>query len=265
MRGRLPSCPGPSVVNRKADTVSGEQAQLIYGQGEGACPEGNFCLYRAVDFNIGQVPGVGDKILAIPVGTSVNDFSVYGFDHSADGVSSVVNRTDEGNALFSAADQQGHSLPVDRRSSLASLVRIPMADSPNGSWNDQAQSALAAPFMGNLIVEQAFLSKWQDWETQKWIYSYRITVRAAETRVVKWALGFGDLPEGTALYKGFTDVFWGQILQDGTEGSVLLGSPPGGGHTIDPGTDLAIDVQVLYAQESPSQEHLTSLNAQQLG
>ena len=63
----------------------------------------------------GQVPGVGDKILAIPSGTYINDFAIYGFDHSGDGVSSVVNRTDEDNALFSAADQQGHSLPVDRQ------------------------------------------------------------------------------------------------------------------------------------------------------
>lgn len=245
--------------------MSNEQAQLIYGQGEDACPEGSLGLYRATNFNIGQAPGVGDKILAIPVGTYVNDFSVYGFDHSGDGVSSIVNRTDEDNALFSAADQRGHSLPVDRRSSIADLRRIAMADSPNGTWNDQPQSALAAPFLGNLIVEQQFLSKWQDWETQKWIYSYRITVRAAETRVVKWALGFGDLPEGTSLYKGFTDVFWGQISRDGTEGSVLLASPAGGGHTIDPGTDLLIDIQVLYPKEDPAQEHLTSLNAQQLG
>ncbi|CAM5571801.1 peptidase inhibitor family I36 protein [Streptomyces viridifaciens] len=133
--------------------MSDEQAQLIYGQGQEACPDGTFCLYRATNFNIGQTPGVGDKILAIPLGTYVNDFSVYGFDHSGDGVSSVVNNTDADNALFSAADQRGHSLPVDRRSSIANLARIAMADSPNGSWNDQAQSALAAPFLGNLVVE----------------------------------------------------------------------------------------------------------------
>ncbi|MEU4587795.1 peptidase inhibitor family I36 protein [Kitasatospora aureofaciens] len=255
----------PYLVSRKADTMSDEQAQLIYGQGQEACPDGTFCLYRATNFNIGQTPGVGDKILAIPLGTYVNDFSVYGFDHSGDGVSSVVNNTDADNALFSAADQRGHSLPVDRRSSIANLARIAMADSPNGSWNDQAQSALAAPFLGNLVVEQECKGKWQDWESQKWIYSYRITVRAEETRVVKWALGFGDLPEGTILYKGFTDVFWGQVLSDGTDGSVLLASPERGGHTIDPGTDLLIDIQVLYPNEDRAHEHLTSLNAQHLG
>jgi hypothetical protein len=245
--------------------VSTEEPQLIYGQGIGACPAGSFCLYRAVNFNAGQTPGVGDKVLVIPLGAHINDFSVYGFDHSGDGVSSVVNNTDVDTTVFSAANQQGQSLPVDRRSSIADMRRIGMAGSPNGTWNDQAQSALADLFVGDLVVEQTFRGKWQDWETQKWIYSYRLTIRAEKERVVRWALGFGDLPEGTSLAKGFTDVFWGQVIRDGSDGSVLLGSPEGGGHTIDPGTDLHIDIQVLYPDENPSYEHLTSLNAQRLG
>src|ERR1700735_852848 len=105
------SCPVTSRIIEKGDMVSVGEPQLIYGHGQEACPDGSFCLYRAVNFNAGQVPGVGDKILAIPSGTYINDFAIYGFDHSGDGVSSVVNRTDEDNALFSAADQQGHSLP----------------------------------------------------------------------------------------------------------------------------------------------------------
>ncbi|EIV91601.1 hypothetical protein [Frankia sp. QA3] len=242
--------------------MSEKRAQLIYGKGRDACPDGSFCLYRAVEFNAGQQSGVGDKILVIPLGTYVDDFTEYGFDHSGDGVSAVVNNTDEDNTLFSAASQQGHALPVDRNSSIANLIRVAMAESPNGTWNDQAQSARAAPFVGNLVVKQEFRGKWQD--AGKVVYSYRITVSASTTRVVKWALGFGDLPEGTSLFKGFSDVFWGQILRDGTEGSVLLASPPGGDHTIDPEADLLIDIQVLYPTENPAQEHLTSLNAQQL-
>jgi hypothetical protein len=76
---------------------------------------------------------------------------------------------------------------------------------------------------------------------------------------------FGDLPDGTSLFKGFTDVFWGQVLRDGTGGSVLLASPEGGGHTIDPGSDFLIDIQVLHPEEDRAYELLTSLNAQQLG
>ncbi|MFK0105680.1 peptidase inhibitor family I36 protein [Streptomyces sp. NPDC091217] len=142
--------------------MAATEPQLIYGQGADACPDGSFCLYRAVRFNAGQTPGKGDKILAIPAGVYVNDFSPYGFDHSADGVSSVVNNTDEDNTLFSAANQQGHTLPVGRGVSITDLSRIAMAGSPNGTWNDQAQSAKAAPFQGNLAIQQEFLAKWQD-------------------------------------------------------------------------------------------------------
>ncbi|WP_205380429.1 peptidase inhibitor family I36 protein [Streptomyces sp. MBT27] len=238
--------------------MSDKEPQLIYGRGAEACPEGSFCLYRAVSLN----GGTNDKILAIPLGVYVNDFSVYGFDHSGDGVSSVVNNTDEDNALFSAAGQQGHSLPVGARSSITDLRRIGMAGSPNGTWNDQAQSAQSAPFTGNLRVDQELRGQWAEGGGR--IYSYRLTVHAEDTRVVKWAVGFGDLPEGTSLPKTFTDVFWGEVLRDGSEGSVLLGSPEGGGHSVDPGTDLLIDIQVLYPNHDPAHEHLTGLQAQQL-
>lgn len=239
------------------------EPKLIYGQGAEACPEGNFCLYRANDFNAGQTPGRGDKILAIPTGAHINDFSMYGFDHSGDGVSAVVNNTVEDNALFSAADQQGHSLPVERGTSIARLSDIPMAGSPNGSWNDQAQSALAARFVGNLRVDQELRGQWA--EGPGHLYSYRLTMHAEDTRVMKWAVGFGDLPEGSSLSKTFIDTFWGEILRDGTDGAVLLGSPEGGGHSVDPGTALLIDIQVIYPDQSPAYERLTGLNAQQLG
>ncbi|GAA2703034.1 hypothetical protein [Nonomuraea recticatena] len=240
-----------------------KEPKLIYGQGAEACPEGNFCLYRASNFNAGQTPGRGDKILAIPMGAYVNDFSEYGFDHSGDGVSAVVNNTVEDNALFSAADQQGHSLPVERGTSIADLRAIPMAGSPNGSWNDQAQSALASRFVGNLRVDQELRGSWA--EGSGHLYSYRLTMHAEQTRVMKWAVGFGGLPEGSSLSKTFIDTFWGEILRDGTDGAVLLGSPEGGGHSVDPGTALPIDIQVVYPGQSPAYERLTGLNAQQLG
>ncbi|MFF3847872.1 hypothetical protein [Streptomyces sp. NPDC002328] len=240
--------------------MSDNEPKLIYGQGADACPEGTFCLYRGSAFNAGQTPGRGDKILAIPVGTHINDFSAYGFDHSGDGVSAVVNNTMENNTLFSAADQQGHSLPVDAGTSIADLRSIPMAGSPNGSWNDQAQSALASPFEGNLVIDQEFRGDWSD--GQGHIYSYRLTMHAAETRVMKWAVGFGSLPEGTSLARSFTDIFWGEIIKDGTSGAVLLGSKPG--HAVEPGTALLIDVQVLYPHQDHAYKRLIGLHAQQL-
>ncbi|MGW7199114.1 hypothetical protein [Streptomyces chryseus] len=115
-----------------------------------------------------------------------------------------------------------------------------------------------------LAVHQELAGMGPDFNTRKWIYSYRLTVHAADTPVVKWSVGFGDLPEGASLSKSFTDFFWGQILQDGTHGSVLLRSPELG-HTIEPGTPLNIDIQVVYPGPDPAHEELASLHAQQLG
>lgn len=98
-----------------------------------------------------------------------------------------------------------------------------MAGSPNGSWNDQAQSALASRFVGNLHVDQELRGHWA--EGPGHLYSYRLTMHAEDTRVMKWAVGFGDLPQGTSLSKSFIDAFWGEILRNGTDGAVLLGSP----------------------------------------
>ncbi|GAB2956638.1 hypothetical protein GCM10027280_51600 [Micromonospora polyrhachis] len=238
--------------------------QLIHGQGTDACPSGSFCLYRDVDFNNGSESG-NDKILVIPEGAYINNFSDYGFDHSDDGVSGVFNNTEKDNTLFTQPSQGGHTLPVAKRQAIADLTKMPLSESPTGTWNDQAQSALAAPYIGNLGIDQQFLSHWQDWESQKWIYSFRLTLHAAQTPVRKWSVGFGDLPVGTVLYKQFSSVFWGKIIEDGSNGTVLLESPDGETHIVEPGKVLEIDIQILYPGENTAYQQLNSLNAQQLG
>ncbi|MFE3940050.1 hypothetical protein ACFXPJ_41470 [Streptomyces goshikiensis] len=176
----------------------------------------------------------------------------------------MVNRTGQANTLFTAASQGGSSLPVDAGAAL-DMVRISLLESPNGTWNDQPQSALAAPFTGgNLDITQEFLASWQDWITGKWIYSYTLTIKAVNHAVTAWNIGFGDLPVNTVLEPGFVDTFtgsWGEVIKDGSDGSVLLASASG--HAIAAGADLDVHVQVLYENRNSEQEHLNSLNAQE--
>lgn len=241
--------------------------ELIHGHGTNACPTGSFCLYRDVNFNNATDPATGDdKILVIPEGQYIDDFSTYGFDHSDDGVSSVVNYTTQDNTLFSAPSQAGQTLPVAARQTIADMTRMPMAGSPTGTWNDQAQSALAAPKPSNLTITQQYAGSWADtWPSTKWIYSYHLVMHAANTDVHQWSVGFGDLPEGTVLAPQFVTTFWGKIVKDGSDGSVLLESPDGGTHIVPAGGELPIDIQVLYPGQNTSYETLNSLNAQQLG
>ncbi|MFJ6054730.1 EF-hand domain-containing protein [Streptomyces sp. NPDC092307] len=88
---------------------------------------------------------------------------------------------------------------------------------------------------------------WTDYESQKFIYSYDITLHAGPSIVRNWNLGFGNLPQGSKLYQSFVDTFeqWGMVMSDGSNGSVLLGSRPDGSHVIPADGQLTLTVQVL--------------------
>ncbi|AWN25018.1 hypothetical protein [Streptomyces sp. NEAU-S7GS2] len=415
-----------------------DEPYVIRGRGKDKAPAGAFALFADVNYNVG---GPRDKILVIPAKGTANNFSDYGFDQSDDGVSAVVNNTDNDNILFTRTNQGGSQLPVKAGTSIDDMTKIPLAGSPTGTWNDQAQSALAfaqpvplpvftAPTAGaptenrrqpvqgtaapdvqqvllyegakqlgscpvkgnkweytpdadwplgqhdlaavavrddvtsgkvylrfyatlpnpvvdvrspqngaevdpgalidgvafnadsvtlteggtklgsakvngqnwsfsheggwslgshtvtakavrgsqesepdtvtftaakkNLTVDYKFNSSWQDWETQKYIYSYDITMHAGESNVKHWNVGFGQLPVGSVLYKEFTSTFWGMIIDDGSNGDVLLGSPPEGIHVVPKGGKLVIRVLVLYPTQDDAHKQLYGLFAKSL-
>jgi hypothetical protein len=238
------------------------EPKLIHGSGTTACPPGNFCLYRDVNFNQGS-DSATNKILIIPEDQYIDDFAPYGFDYSNDGVSSVFNNTTKDNTLFSGPKQTGQMLPVAKQQAIADLTRYPLAGSSTGTWNDQVRSAQAGPHTGPLRIEQELAGHWQDWQTHKWIYSYDLTLHVSGSPVHDWSIGFGDLPAGTVLSPEFTKTFWGKVVEDGSNGRVLLETPDSG-RVIKSGDTLVIRVQVLYPDENVVHEHLNSLNAQQL-
>ncbi|MFF4734485.1 hypothetical protein ACFY2W_01095 [Streptomyces sp. NPDC001262] len=417
---------------------SADEPYVIRGRGQDKAPKNSFCLFADVNFNVG---GPRDKILVIPVDGTANNFSDYGFDQSDDGVSSVVNNTGKNNILFTRTNQGGSQLPVSANSVIADLTGIPLSGSPTHTWNDQAQSALAAPkpvplpvftepkagaqtqnrrqavrgsatpdaqqvllYEGvrqlgacpvkdstweytpdadwplgqhdlsavavrdnvtsgkaylrfyvtlptpvvdirspkegaevdtgvsvdgvafnadtvtlteggkeigtakvatnvwsfapqggwslgrhsvtakavrgaqesapdtvnftaadkDLRVEYKFNSCWEDWETHKYIYSYDITMHAGETAVKHWNLGFGQLPDGSVLAKEFVATFWGMIIEDGSHGEVLLGSPPEGVHIVPAKGHLTITVQVLIPKKDDAYKKLYGLFAKSL-
>ncbi|MFB6815743.1 hypothetical protein ACFCV8_14510 [Streptomyces sp. NPDC056347] len=412
---------------------------VIRGRGKDKAPAGAFALFVDINYN---EDGPRDKILVIPAKGTANNFSDYGFDQSDDGVSSVVNNTEDDNVLFTRTDQGGGQLPVKAGTSIDDMTGIALANSPTRTWNDQAQSALAfarpvplpvftapaadaqtqnrrRPVQGsaapdvqqvllydedakhlgtlpvkdgaweyvpdadwplgqhdlaavavrddvtsgkaylhfyvtlpspvvdirsprsgveidtdaavdgvafnaesvsfteggtklgsaringrnwsfrraggwspgshtvtvkavrggeesapetvaftavknNLTVDQKFNSSWQDWESQKFVHSYDVTLYAGETDVTHWNVGFGQLPAGAILHKEFTNTFWGMIVEDGSNGRIVLGSPPEGIHVVPKGGKLEIRVLVLYPNQEEANKHLYSLFAKSL-
>ncbi|MFI1830575.1 peptidase inhibitor family I36 protein [Streptomyces sp. NPDC020412] len=330
--------------------------QLIYGRGVEACPAGSFCLYRDAFYNKLSDHN-DDKILVINDGDGVDDFSAYSFDHSDDGVSSVVNNTGKTNVLFSRPVQQGYTLPVEVNARINDLTSVPYPD--GGSWNDRAQSALAAPSppktlavtldepangakvhanvtlagtctpdtdtievyldgtlrellphpasadgnwtyegfqhtpidganqshtlkvtakrgtesvdsaqitvevtAANLSITQSLKAHWADQKPRE-VYSYALVLKAAESNVHDWKVMFA-LPDNAQLHEAFTKSFWGQILSDGSDGTVILASPKGGQHVVPKEGSLEIDVQIVMPEQSDTYKTLKSLRAYQI-
>lgn len=123
-----------------ADAEAVKTPYLIKGTGKDKCPADSFCLFADIKFN-----GMNNRqnILVIPFEATANNFSDYGFDQSGDGVSAVVNNTSKDNILFTMINQKGSRLSVPANTSIEDLTKYPLKGSPNGTWNDQAQSALA--------------------------------------------------------------------------------------------------------------------------
>jgi hypothetical protein len=388
-----------------------------------------------------------DTILVIPAGSTSNNFSEHGFNQSDDGVSSVVNGTEEENALFTKIDQGGARLPVPAKSEIADLTQYKLAGSRTGTWNDQPQSALAykevvpvpvidepladaqventrqpvsgtatgavdtveiydgqldligtAPvtngawtytpstdwsegkhdlavlathgkaksgrayrnfylvkptpsvqittpkdgahvdasarieghafnagvveledgtnalgtvpvisnkwayahaedwtigehtvhataFSGgnrsneaqttftverrNLTVSYTFTQSWSDSSSgvEEQIYSYNIVLKAGTRDVHRWRLGFGQLPAKAHLANMFTASFWGVVIKEGTDGTILLASPPPeqGKHIVFAGKELHVQVQVAYPNKDTAHEKLYGLFAEDWG
>ncbi|OEJ57328.1 hypothetical protein BGM19_04410 [Streptomyces agglomeratus] len=415
----------------------GAKPYVIHGSGQDKCPSDSFCLFADIKYN---TSGKQDSILVIPANATANNFSEHGFTHKDDGVSAVVNNTGKDNFLFTKTDQGGDRLSVPAGTSIADLTQKKLPSSPNGTWNDRAQSALAhnepvplpvitepaadaqvqsrrqtvsgtvgasvgsvelfdnkipiatcpvadgkwkytpdsdwtigqhdlsavamrggtgsgrayrrfyvtlpspvveirSPKDGakvdsaisidgiafnadtvdvaeggtqlgsvpvandrwsfsraggwtlgshsvtavsvrggqksdmakvgftvakrNLTVKYKLRQEpWQDWETQKYIYPFSITLSAGETDVKRWRVGFGQLPSGTVLFKDFVNSFWGVITEDGSHGAVLLGSPAKGRYIVPARNSLNIDIQVLFPAKDETNKKLYGLFAE---
>ncbi|CAB3751762.1 hypothetical protein [Paraburkholderia solisilvae] len=97
---------------------------------------------------------------------------------------------------------------------------------------------------------------WQDWATQYWIYSYRVSLRVTDKPVTDWILYFDKLPIGTTVYDASS--LWVKIVMDGTEGTVALQTPDGA-HVIQADTPLDVDFQLLYPTTQDNPEQYNSL------
>lgn len=127
-----------------------------------------------------------------------------------------------------------------------SLVKSPtranMAAQQSGSVTTEVELPL-------ISVDYQIVGQWaQTWpeDAKGWLISYDLILAANKQRVVMWEISF-DVPPRTRINPQQTQ--WYKVIKDGTDGTVVIGSPDGGSHTIEPGTPLTVSVQLLYPSQ----------------
>ena len=124
-----------------AATPKNTSVYLAKGSGVNACPANTMCLYADADYNGANYR---TSILVIPSGAQASDFAIYGFDHSSDGVSAVVNNTNHETGLVAGLYLTGEVLKIPAGEKISNLTNLPLG---TGTWNDAAKSALSLPVL----------------------------------------------------------------------------------------------------------------------
>lgn len=129
-------------MKQEIDKLNTDAVYMVKdGSGTDVVPDGYMGLYYHVNFNNSRV----GNVLVVPPGISLDEatLSSYGFDvGKINGVSSVVNKTNQEVSLISGQYLDGEILPVPANTNVSSLINFPLGA---GTWNDSTRSVVSLP------------------------------------------------------------------------------------------------------------------------
>lgn len=170
----------------------------------------------------------------------------------------------------------GSTVDIDRNSS--KVVNIPLNASlttvgdtqlacsltlPKGyenEGNNNAISAITVTAERELEVLQQYQASWAG--EGGYLYSYMLTLKSQNTRVNKWQLTF-QLPAGAKVSENWYESQKNWLTKEEVGGNVILGNTSG--HTIDPGIELPLQIQVVYLEQAKVNEYIYDLHLRQIG
>ena len=121
-------------------------------------------------------------------------------------------------------------------------------------------TAIRVTTVRQLQVTVGSVNHWQDiWPSKEFIYSYALTMSAANTQVRNWVLSF-LLPDGASLNEAWLESQSSWVVLDtekSVNGNIYLNSQPG--HVIAPGKNVNFTLQINYPQVSTEYETLDNL------
>ncbi|MEW9681178.1 hypothetical protein [Pseudomonas sp. TE50-2] len=163
-----------------------------------------------------------------------------------------------------ASKSQRVNIPISGLSNGRTILTVTLTPPPGiiNLGDTQKRSQVTVDSERDLTVSQKLLGHWKKvWNQPEYIYNYELTLKSENSRVVKWRLTF-LLQTGAVL-----DPDWLKTQQDwlevdeATEGFIALINKTG--HTIEPGAELPLAIQVLYPGESDLYNELYNVHLKQ--
>ncbi len=191
-------------------------------------------------------------------------------------VRSAIINANSGNSSLVIVGEFGSTVDIDRNSS--KVVNIPLNASlttvgdtqlacsltlPKGyenEGNNNAISAITVTAERELEVLQQYQASWAG--EGGYLYSYMLTLKSQNTRVNKWQLTF-QLPAGAKVSENWYESQKNWLTKEEVGGNVILGNTSG--HTIDPGIELPLQIQVVYLEQAKVNEYIYDLHLRQIG
>ncbi|MGJ3352923.1 hypothetical protein [Providencia sp. Je.9.19] len=154
-------------------------------------------------------------------------------------------------------------IPLNANSSATGTTNLVCSLTPPAGYENEGDnnitSTVTVTAERELEVLQEFQASWAG--EGGYLYSYMLTLKSQNTRVNKWELSF-QLPSGAVVSENWYESQKNWLTKVEVDGNVILSNTTG--HTIDPGVDLPLQIQLVYPDQSEYYKYIYSLSLRQI-
>lgn len=169
----------------------------------------------------------------------------------------------ESTVNISANDSTVIDIPLNANVSSAGNTRVTCTLTPPAGYENEGMQNITPVVRvtseRDLEVLQQFQASWAG--EGGYLYSYMLTLISENTRVTLWELSF-QLPPGAKVSENWYESQKNWLNKRESGGNVILSNTSG--HTIDPGVELPLQIQLVYPNQSTSYEYIYSLHLRQI-
>ncbi|EJD6399375.1 hypothetical protein M0H77_RS04110 [Providencia rettgeri] len=162
-----------------------------------------------------------------------------------------------------ANDSTVIDIPLNTSASRVGSTRLICSITPPAGYENEGDHNVSSNIIVTAEKDLEVLQKYQaSWAGEGgYLYSYMLTLISENTRVTLWELSF-QLPAGAKVSENWYESQKNWLNKRESGGNVILSNTSG--HTIDPGVELPLQIQLVYPNQAEAYEYIYSLHLRQI-